>query len=215
MALAPLLRCDLRVRSWPKLIASDASMVGSGMVSSRLTLDIASMLWPLMTQPECSLLPAGPPPDAHPRSGGADATPVLVAHQPVEVHRVATMHVDTRRLAVTQLLTSPTLCWSTVISASWRRPQHINELEFVSLLLSIRWVLSHPDACHRQLHVLVDSSSVYFGARKGRSSSPAMLAMLRRYAALILASGLTVLIGWIPSALNPEKICEATPPTAG
>jgi hypothetical protein len=30
-----------------------------------------------------------------------------------------------------------------------------------------------------------------------------MLAMLRRYAALILASGLTVLIGWIPSALNP------------
>jgi hypothetical protein len=203
MALAPVLRCDLRVHSWPKLIATDASMIGSGVVSSRLTLHIESSLWPLMTQPECSLLPTGPPPDAEPRTGAADDGPVLVAQQPVDVHRTTTMDVERRRLAVTQLITSPTLRWSTVLSSKWRRPQHINELEFVSLLLSIRWVLSHPDACHRQLHVLVDSSSVYFGTHKGRSSSPAMLALLRRYAALLLASGLTVLTGWIPSALNP------------
>jgi hypothetical protein len=203
MALAPLLRCSLRMQSWPKLLATDASMVGSGVVFTRLTLGVESTLWPLMTQPECSLLPAGPPPDAQPRSDATNLGPVLVAQQPVAVHRTTTMNVELRRLAVTELLSSPTLRWSTVLSSSWRRPQHINELEFVSLLLSIRWVLSHPDACHRQLHVLVDSSSVYFGTRKGRSSSPAMLALLRRYAALLLASGLTVLTGWIPSALNP------------
>jgi hypothetical protein len=101
------------------------------------------------------------------------------------------------------LLTSPSLHWSTAISSSWRRSQHINELELLSLLLTLRWVLSHPDSINRQLHVLVDSSSVYFGVNKGRSSSPRMLALLRRVAALTLASGVSVLTGWVPSTLNP------------
>ena len=203
MTLAPLLRCDLRVQSWSQLVATDASMVGAGVVSTRLTLRMASVLWPLMTQAECSLLPSAPPPVIPPPSPTADLWPVLVAQQPVELCRTTTMDAEARRLAVASFLASPALRWSTVLSTAWQRPQHINELEFVSVLLSIRWVLSHPDACHRQLLLLVDSSSVYFGIRKGRSSSPAMLAHLRRFAALTLASGLTVLTGWIPSALNP------------
>jgi hypothetical protein len=127
----------------------------------------------------------------------------LVAQQPAQWYRSTILDVECQRQAVARLLTPPSLSWSTIVSSTWRRSQHINELELTSLLLSIRWVLSHPDAVGRRLHVLVDSSSVYFGVNKGRSSSPAMLALLRRFAALVLASGLTVLTGWIPSALNP------------
>jgi hypothetical protein len=203
MALAPLLRCDLRMPSWPRLIATDASMIGAGVVSAPLTPAMECTLWPLMTQPECTLLPSGPPSSGQPPSAALDVWPVLVAQQPVEWCRTTTLDVESRRQAVTQLLTLPSLRWSTILSSTWRRSQHINELEMLSLLLSLRWVLSHPCTASHRLHVLVDSSSVYFGVRKGRSSSPAMLALLRRYAALILASGLTVLTGWIPSALNP------------
>jgi hypothetical protein len=203
MALAPLFRCDLRVQSWAQLVATDASMIGAGVVSTPLTSAIESTLWPLMTQPECSLLPPGPSLPMTPLSEEVEVWPVLVAQQPAQWYRTTILDVECQRQAVTRLLTPPSLRWSTILSSTWRRSQHINELELTSLLLSIRWVLSHPDAVGRRLHVLVDSSSVYFGVNKGRSSSPAMLALLRRFAALILASGLTVLTGWIPSALNP------------
>jgi hypothetical protein len=127
----------------------------------------------------------------------------LYAQQPVEMFRTTALDIQSHRLAVVDLLTSPSVRWSTVISSRWRRTQHINELELVSLLLSLRWALSHPNSIGRQLHVLVDSTSVYFGVNKGRSSSPRMLALLRRFAALALAGGVSVLTGWVPSILNP------------
>jgi hypothetical protein len=203
IALAPLLRCDLRRQSWSRLVATDASMVGSGVVSTALTVPMEMNLWPIMTQPECTLLPVRTPAELSSQSEALTQWPILHAQQPVEVCRTSGMDVQSHRQAVVHLLTSPSVQWSTVISSQWRRSQHINELELQSLLLSLRWALSHPSSISRQLHVLLDSSSVYFGVNKGRSSSPRMLALLRRFAALTLASGVSLLTGWVPSALNP------------
>jgi hypothetical protein len=203
MALAPLLRCDLRRQSWSNLLATDASMTGSGVVATGLTASMEVSLWPMMTQPECGLLPVNPFLDLCIHSEVIAQWPVLYAQQPVEMFRTTALDIQSHRLAVVDLLTSPSVRWSTVISSRWRRTQHINELELVSLLLSLRWALSHPNSIGRQLHVLVDSTSVYFGVNKGRSSSPRMLALLRRFAALALAGGVSVLTGWVPSILNP------------
>jgi len=156
-----------------------------------------------MTQPECTLLPINPQMELSTQSELMTAWPMLQIQQPVELYRTTSIDAQSIRQVVVDLLTSPSVHWSTAIASSWQRSQHINELELLSLLLSLRWVLSHPNSINRQLHVLVDSSSVYFGVNKGRSSSPRMLALLRRFAALILASGVSVLTGWIPSALNP------------
>ena len=219
MALVPLLRCDLRRQSWSRLIATDASMTGSGVVSTPMTVSMELGLWPAMTQPECTLLPVVAQVRVSSQSDSLTEWPVLQVQQPVELHRTTAIDVQSHRLAVVNLLTSPSVHWSTAISSSWRRVQHINELELLSLLLSLRWVLSHPDSFNRQLHVLVDSTSVYFGVNKGRSSSPAMLALLRRFTALTLASGISVLTGWVPSAINPAdhasrkyvKRCRSSP----
>ena len=93
--------------------------------------------------------------------------------------------------------------WSTIIACPWRHQQHINTLELQSVILSLRWALSHPDCVHSQLFVLVDSSTAHYGVGKGRSGSPHQLSLLRRYSALVLAGDVAVLTGWVPSALNP------------
>jgi hypothetical protein len=93
--------------------------------------------------------------------------------------------------------------WSTVIATTWRRQEHINLLEIRAMLLAVRWVLSHSDAVHTQLLLLVDSSTAFYGVRKGRSSSPHLLTVLRQYAALLLAGDVSVLTAWLPSDLNP------------
>ena len=203
MSLTPLLRCDLRRRSWSKLMATDASSTGSGVVSTELTAQMESVLWPVITQSDCTLLQEIVQPRQSDQSSLVKQRPTLQAQQPAEVYRASALHTEYRSKAVKDLITSPSLCWSTVIASRWCRTQHINELELLSLLFSLRWALSHPDSIGRQLHILVDSTSVYFGVNKGRSSSPRMLALLRRYAALTLASRASVLTGWVPSALNP------------
>ena len=177
MALAPILRCNLRRESWSKLVATDASMTGCGVVSTVLHDTMEASLWPVMTQSECSLLLLGQHLDSTTQSESLSGWAVLQCQQPVDVFRTAALDAQSRRLAVVNLLQSSSSHWSTVISSQWRRTQHINELELVSLLLSLRWTLSHPDCIGRQLHVLVDSTSVYYGVNKGRSSSPRMLAL--------------------------------------
>lgn len=200
MAFAPLLTCNLRRQSWLKIVATDASSTGAGVVAARWDDSMQSILWPVMTQPDCSLLPQ-PSPVAQ-----ETAWPILEGHQPVKwYHLNVTSHAlpEIVHGEVDQLLSASSLHWSTVISSTWKYPQHINELELQSVLLGLRWMLSHPEAVHRQLHLLVDSSSVHFSVNKGRSSSPRMLTLLRRYAAFLLAADITVLSGWVPSELNP------------
>jgi hypothetical protein len=192
IALSPLLFCDLRAKIWAKVIATDAS----GVVMTPLTAQLQTTLWPVMSHKDCYLLPVSP------RVNGEMTTwPALIAHQPILHHRLTTLDVTQVQDRSTDIIQSSQ--WKTVISSPWRRQWHINELEFESVLLGVRWTLSHPNSTNKQLLLLIDSSTVYFGINKGRSSSPRVLSILRRYSAHLLAGGLAVLPAWVPSALNP------------
>lgn len=93
--------------------------------------------------------------------------------------------------------------WSTIVSSRWRFPgEHINSLELRSLLLAVRWVLSHKVVDCRVL-MFSDSRVVVDAVRKGRSSSFALLRVMRSLSALLLVSGLRLELSWIPSELNP------------
>jgi hypothetical protein len=201
VALAPLMRCNLRRQNWTKLMATDASMQGAGVVSTRLTPCLQAALWPVMTHSDCSLFPPVTTSAASSLQPEQLDWPCLSALQPI---------LDHRRTEVDTALVQQTVCglisssvWSTIISCSWRHQQHINMLELLSVILSLRWALSHPDGVHSQLLLLVDSSTTHYGVSKGRSGSPHLLSLLRRYSALVLAGDVVVLTGWVPSALNP------------
>lgn len=201
VSLSPMMVCDLRMPLWPTLLATDASMDAAGVVATALSKELRTVLWPIMTHADSRLLPMDKDRalfDSRP----SHHWPVLNASQPVLHHRHST--TDTSSLHDTATATVEAAQWTELISSPWRLPvTHINELELHAVLVAVRWVLSHPSAVGTQLMLLTDSSSVYFGINKGRSSSPRVLSLLRRYAALLLAGGLTVLPAWVPSALNP------------
>ena len=95
--------------------------------------------------------------------------------------------------------------WPTIVSAPVRRPEHINVLELRALVLAVRWFLSlgRPPDPIRVLSLL-DSSVALFSVSKGRSSSFALLRVLRGLSALLLAGGLFLSPLWVPSHLNPS-----------
>jgi hypothetical protein len=93
--------------------------------------------------------------------------------------------------------------WTTVVSTPWRDEEHINALELRAALLAVHWALSFPSALCRRVYLLLDSSVAFFTLWKGRSSSPQLLMVLRKVSAMLLAGGLTLLPGWVPSAVNP------------
>jgi len=85
----------------------------------------------------------------------------------------------------------------------WHWPAHINVLELTAVELAVRWVCSHSAAGPSQLQLLTDSSVACGALRKGRSSSRPVLRLLRRVASILLASGLTLHVAWVPTSLNP------------
>lgn len=106
--------------------------------------------------------------------------------------------------------------WSTLVSTTWRGPEHINVLELRAALLALHWVLSHPSAMGGRVYLLLDSAVALFSLWKGRSRSPSLLLILRKISALLLAGGLSLLCGWVPSAVNPadapSRSLGAAPP---
>ena len=93
--------------------------------------------------------------------------------------------------------------WSTIISKPWLNPEHINSLELRAALLAVHWVLSYPSSLARRVYLLTDSTVTFYSLWKGRSSSPKLLLILRKISALLLAGSLSLLTGWVPSAVNP------------
>jgi hypothetical protein len=93
--------------------------------------------------------------------------------------------------------------WSTIISYRWRRQEHINSLEMRAAILAIRWALSCADSMESRILLFVDSAVAYFIMRKGRSSSSHLNVTQRRLAAHTLATGLSIVPCWVPSANNP------------
>lgn len=95
------------------------------------------------------------------------------------------------------------LSWRTIVSTPWRESEHINSLELRALSTAVRWALKSPDSLASRLLVFSDSQVAVFSSNKGRSSSHLLLRRLRSLAAGLLASGLRLLLRWIPSEDNP------------
>ncbi len=93
--------------------------------------------------------------------------------------------------------------WRVIVSAPWRRAEHINVLELRALCTAVRWVLSFRHSVGSRVLVLCDSQVVVGAVTKGRSSSPQMLRRLRYLSCLVLAAGVRLCLRWLPSELNP------------
>ena len=201
MAVAPLLRVQLWRPFASVIVATDASSQGAGVVSTVASDSLLASLWCQGSGHSPSLLSIP--------SVQTDISPATssLAQQP------SVKFSTSKSPAVTLLSLIPTVPWATIISSPWRRGGHINELELHSVLLAVRWALSQPLFTNTRMCLLTDSSVVFYGLLKGRSSAPALLSLFRRYAALVLAGGLSIMPVWIPSAANPadspsRSICK-------
>ena len=97
----------------------------------------------------------------------------------------------------------PEARWATLVSKPWSVAEHINVLEARALLLAVRWVVSHPAALGASALFLSDSSVVVGAVSKGRSSSHALLRVLRPLSAWVLAAGVRPSVAWVPTFSNP------------
>jgi hypothetical protein len=80
---------------------------------------------------------------------------------------------------------------------------HINELEMHAVLAALRWRLRPPHRLRRRVVHLVDSQVVLSALAKGRSPSRRLNYDLKKVNALILASGVVIVYGYIRSRDNP------------
>jgi hypothetical protein len=147
VGLAPLMFCTLTDEWFDRMVATDASEVGLGVVATRLESDRASD---------------------------------ILNHHDLQQHS-----------------------WSTIVSSTWRRQEHINVLEVRALTTAIKWILSFPSSVRRRVIIFMDSLVSIFSVSKGRSSSHLLLPRLRQVASLLLASGVRLYLRWVPSEHNP------------
>jgi hypothetical protein len=67
----------------------------------------------------------------------------------------------------------------------------------------VHHAMSYPTSLCSRVFLLLDSTVAFFSLWKGRSSSPALLLVLRKISALLLAGGISLMSGWLPSGNNP------------
>ena len=186
LSLLPLLNARLDAPLFHRAIASDASELAAGVVSAPLTPALHSQLWPL-----CS--------DRHVAVRQAQCNAQQLRGESVS----GNISPSERASFDAFYSTVDTASWRTIVSKAWNTEEHINTLELRAALLAVHWALSYPSSLNRRVYLLLDSTVAFFSLWKGRSSSPALLLVLRKISALMLSSGLTLLPGWVPSAVNP------------
>jgi len=196
LGLAPLLQMRLGAEVHHRVLASDASTLAAGVVSAALP-SLERDMWSLCLSRR-STVAAGAQLPPHSQ---VDSDPELQLCPPSCAAPVADAAATRRLEAHTAVLGAR---WTRVLSSAWRwGGEHINALELRAVLLSLHWLLSYPSALGRRAYLLVDSMVALFSLWKGRSSSPSLLLVLRKISALLLAGGVTLLVGWVPSEVNP------------
>ena len=93
--------------------------------------------------------------------------------------------------------------WRVCVQGHWKLDDHINKLEALAYLASLRWRgRSRKQWGHRFLH-LVDSVVVLGIMAKGHSSAPRLRGIAARVAAITIACHWAPVIGYIRSHRNP------------
>jgi hypothetical protein len=199
LGLIPLLQARFDAPFFHRVIASDASETAGGVVSTLLTDSLHRSYWPLCSNRRHAILQATLNNDL---TRQAITSGIDLSDSHVDDHALSCLR---DRLSsfddfYSDVMSAP---WSVIISSPWRNPEHINALELRAVLLAVHWALTFPSSTSRRVYMLVDSTVAFFSLWKGRSSSISLLLILRKISALLLASSMTLLPGWIPSAVNP------------
>jgi hypothetical protein len=185
LSLLPLLEARLDMPFFARAISSDASELAGGVVATVLTAQLHAQLWPLCSN----------------RHLAVQQSQLNANHPPALPLQPDLTSAFTRFDAFYASVESAP--WRTIVSTPWSNPEHINPLELRAALLAVHWALSFPSSLCSRVFLLLDSTVAFFTLWKGRSSSPALLLILRKMSALLLAGGLSLQPGWVPSAVNP------------
>lgn len=194
LALLPLMRGRLDAPFFDRLVATDASEFGAGVVAAPLVEDLLTAVLPV-----CS-------------SRGHAHGQVMLRTEPVRAVLDDPSALSTSPWSLLPHLASlydryyamvDRTSFREIISQSWLWREHINLLEVRAVTLALHWLLTYPSVVDARVLLLTDSLVTLYSLWKGRSSSPGLLLALRKAQALTLAGGITLMLGWIPSERNP------------
>ena len=194
LAVLPLLHARLQAGFFHRAIASDASELAAGVVSTPLTADLHTQLWPLCSSRHHAVVQT---------LCNAERTRTLSQPPGFSTALPKLLDIDCVQLFESFYSQVELAPWRTLVSKAWGAAEHINALELRAALLAVHWVLSYPSSLSSRVYLLLDSTVAFFALWKGRSSSPQLLLVLRKLSALLLCSSLSLLSGWVPSAVNP------------
>ncbi len=187
LAIAPLLCARLDSPIFHRAVASDASELGAGVVTTLVSEPLMASLWPLCSN----------------RHHAYVQTLLSAAERRTLRHRVSPLRSSPLPAFNSYYSSISSSRWTAVISSPWKGEEHINVLELRAALLAAHWSLSYRNSINSRMFMLLDSTVAFFSIWKGRSSSPKLLLVLRKLSALCMASGLQLLLGWVPTELNP------------
>jgi hypothetical protein len=213
LCILPLLRVSLLSPFHSRLIATDASEIAAGVVSTDLTNTLFDLLWPLSASRHTAynhikglvkrrqsvksfLFPISIPTI---ESGLIQPSVSLIR---TLNHSVVLQQSNNAKQYISTV-TSPSIEWRTLISSTWRWEEHINRLELRAIVLALRRLLSSPSVAECRLLLLCDSTVVTYAMMKGRSSAKGLVTGMKQVAALSLSSGCRIGIVWIPTEVNP------------
>ena len=96
--------------------------------------------------------------------------------------------------------------WRTIISTKWEKSESINLLECRAILATLKWRMSRStNLCSRFVHPT--DSQVNLGAlNKYRSPAVDLQKVVLRVAALCLAASCKMVLGYVPTDLNPSDL---------
>lgn len=206
LGIAPLLCTRLEAETHHRVVASDASQLAAGVVSAALTPELRRHMGTLCSsrmhavmQPLLNVAPDNlETPAPHVTTDN-----MLHVAAPADAHTTSTRLDPVRRMYAGFYSQVRSTRWAPVLASPWRFAEHINALELRAVALALHWLLSYPSALGRRAFLLVDSTVALFSLLKGRSSAPSTMFVLRKIGALLLASSVSLLAGWVPSAVNP------------
>jgi hypothetical protein len=219
LSLFPLLRVSLLSQWHSRLIATDASEMAAGVVSTELTAQLFDLLWPLSASRHTQNAHIGRLVSRRQlrNGGGGQNVDIEVERVEFELLQPGSSLMRTLRLQgpdvrVDRLLraddymatvASESIHWRVLISSTWRWTSHINQLELGAVVLALRRLLSSPTVPGSRLMLLCDSAVVTYSLMKGRTSSRGMVTGMQQVAALLLSSGCRLGVVWIPTEVNP------------
>ena len=193
LGLLPLLRACWRTPLFRRIIATDASEHAAGVVCAPAEGSLLRAVAQLCTSKGDGWLAA--------YLRASPLSKLEMAEEREET--VPPVLCSSRALFAASYAAVTRTRWRELASHPWRTPEHINALELRAVLLALHWALSYRHACATRLLLLVDSLVAHGVLWKGRCHSPALLLIARKIGALLLASGIQLCPGWVPSECNP------------